>query len=59
MRQNNDFRTTVEVKKEIYENLKYQFIPYLAIDDTAQLRDLWREVGFSIIYDPLNFSHEE
>jgi hypothetical protein len=59
MRQNNDFRTNVEVKREIYENLKSQFTPYLAIDDTAQLRDLWRDVGFSLIYDPLNFSHTE
>ncbi len=59
MRQNNDFRTNVEVKREIYENLKSKFVPYLAIDDTAQLRDLWRDVGFSLIYDPLDFSHIE
>ena len=59
MRQNNDFRTNIEVKREIYENLKSKFVPYLAIDDTSQLRDLWRNVGFALVYDPLNFSHTE
>jgi len=59
MRQNNDFRKNVEVKGEIYENFKSEFVPYLAIDDTPELRDLWRGVGFSLVYDPLNFSHTE
>ena len=52
-----DLRTLLEFKFD--ENLKSKFVPYLAIDDTAQLRDLWRDVGFSLIYDPLNFSHTE
>ncbi len=59
MRSNHDFRKNVEVKKEIYERIKSNFLPYLAIDDTPELRDLWRQVGFSVVYDPMDFDHKK
>ena len=59
MRPNHDFRKNVEVKKEIYDDYKSNFFPYLAIDDTPELRELWKEVGFSLVYDPMDFDHKE
>ena len=57
MRQNNDFRSNVVIKKELYETFSSKFSPYLAIDDTPDLRKLWIEVGFLKVYDPENFTH--
>lgn len=59
MRQNKDFRKNVEVKKEIYDSIKVNFSPYIAIDDTSELRDLWRDLGFELVYDPMNFDHNQ
>lgn len=57
MRQDNDFRSNVTIKNELFENFKFNYLLYLAIDDTPELRKLWGQVGFLNIYDPLNFNH--
>ena len=58
MRQDNDFRSNVTIKNELFENFKFNYLPYLAIDDTPELRKLWGQVGFLNVYDPLNFNHQ-
>lgn len=57
MRQNNDFRSNVTIKNELFENFKSNYLPYLAIDDTLELRKIWMKVGFMHVYDPINFDH--
>ena len=58
MRQDNDFRSNVTIKNELFENFKFNYLPFLAIDDTPELRKLWGQVGFLNVYDPLNFNHQ-
>ena len=58
MRQDNDFRSNVIIKHELFENFKSNYLPYLAIDDTPELRKLWGQVGFINVYDPINFDHQ-
>ena len=58
MRQDNDFRSNDTIKNELFENFKFNYLPYLAIDDTPELRKLWGQVGFLNVYDPLNFNHQ-
>jgi len=58
MRKNNDFRSNVTIKKELFETFKPDYLPYLAIDDTPELRKLWKQVGFINVYDPINFDYQ-
>ena len=57
MRKNNDYRKNVIIKREIYESIESNLNPFVAIDDTLDLRDMWKNIGFSLVYDPQNFSH--
>ena len=57
MRSDNDFRSNVIIKNELFENFKFNYLTYLAIDDTPELRLLWKRVGFLNVYDPMNFNH--
>ena len=57
MRKNYDYRKNVIIKREIYESIEDSLSPFVAIDDTLDLRYMWKDIGFSLVYDPQNFSH--
>jgi hypothetical protein len=55
MRKDNDYRKNVIIKREIYESIESKLSPFVAIDDTSELRNMWKDIGFSIVYDPQKF----
>lgn len=51
LRPNNDFRSDVEIKREMFNSLQTKSV-LIAVDDRQELRNLWRELSIPFVLDP-------
>jgi len=49
MRKDNDNRSDVILKKELYEQVRKRFYIHFVLDDRKQVVDMWRKLGLTVL----------